>query len=112
MKTQRIDPAKLRLSRQPDSIQLGPSKVLSGSWSMGNSDSGKNTPPQQQEERPNAPTNRLSVSKSLLSVTSLLLPDSYRFFIPYEIPNKVNCTGGSEILAVRHHLTSAINYVL
>jgi len=72
MKTQRIDPTKLRLSKQSDNIQLGPSRGLGGSWSRGSSGSGKNTPPQQQEERPNTPTNRFSVSKSLLSVTSLL----------------------------------------
>ena len=79
IKPQRIDPSKLKLSKpsfgSSDTVQLGPGAGFGSgsSWGKG-SGSGKNTPPQQ-EERPNTPTNRFSVSFSCLFV--------YLFVFPY-----------------------------
>ena len=76
IKPQRIDPSKLKLSKpsfgSSDTVQLGPGAGFGSgsSWGKG-SGSGKNTPPQQ-EERPNTPTNRFSVSHICLFVCSSL----------------------------------------
>ena len=76
IKPQRIDPSKLKLSKpsfgSSDTVQLGPGAGFGSgsSWGKG-SGSGKNTPPQQ-EERPNTPTNRFSVSSICLFVCSSL----------------------------------------
>ena len=79
IKPQRIDPSKLKLSKpsfgSSDTVQLGPGAGFGSgsSWGKG-SGSGKNTPPQQ-EERPNTPTNRFSVS--------LICLFAYLFVLPY-----------------------------
>jgi len=71
MKTQsqRIEPGKLKLTKQShgDEVQLGPGRGMS-SWGKGSSGSGKNTPPQQQEDRPSTPNNRFSVSAYLIAI--------------------------------------------
>lgn len=62
-KSQRIEPGKLKLSRQTNMASFGPAKGFGqgSSWVRGSTGSGKNTPPQQ-EERPSTPTNKFAVS--------------------------------------------------
>ena len=62
--TQRVDPSKLKLTKQnlDRDLQLGPARGFGGGWGRGSSGSGKSTPPQQEDNRPSTPTNRFQVS--------------------------------------------------
>ena len=61
---QKIDPSKLRLTKQygEGEVQLGPARGFGpgGNWGKSSSGSGKNTH-QQQDERQNTPTDKVAV---------------------------------------------------
>ena len=62
-----MDPSSLKLTKQNlgyGEIQLGPGRAFGG-WGKGSADSGRRTPPQQ-EERPCTPTNRFYVRLGII----------------------------------------------